>query len=71
LVIAIRHSEIGLLRNDTAGNLNKENNLIKKVIKEMKNRCKLAIGNNKEMIMKTEKHIDKLVLEWEEEVQHC
>lgn len=71
LVIAIRHSGIGMLNNDTAGNFNKNNDLIKKIIKEMKIRCKLAIGNNIEIIKKTDKHIDTLVSEWDNEVEYC
>ena len=71
LVIAVRHSDIGMLNNDTAGNFDKDSNLIKKVIKEMKIRCKLAIGNNKEMIEKTNEHIDSLASKWDNEVQYC
>ena len=71
LVIAIRHSGIGLLHNDTAGDLNKENDLIKKVIKEMKIRSRLAIGSNTEMVKKTNEHIDTLITEWDSEVQYC
>jgi len=71
LVIAIRHSGISMLQNDIAGNFDKDNDLIKKVIKEMKIRCKLAIGNNKELIRKTDEHIDTLVREWNSEVQYC
>ncbi len=71
LVIAIRHSGIGLLRNDTAGDFNKESDLIKKVIKEMKIRSRLAIGNNTEIVKKTNEHIDTLVTEWDSEVQYC
>lgn len=71
LVIAIRHSNIGMLQNDMAGNFDKDNDSIKKVVKEMKIRCKLAIGNNKEMIRKTHEHIDSLVLKWDNEVKYC
>jgi len=71
LVIAIRHSGIGILHNDMAGDFNKENDLVRKVIKEMKIRCKLAIGNNKDAVKKTNEHIDSLVLEWANEVEYC
>jgi len=71
LVIAIRHSGMGMLQNDTAGNFDKDNDLIKKVIKEMKYRCKVAIGNKKEMIEKTDEHINLLVSEWDNEVDYC
>jgi len=71
LVIAIRHSGIGILHNDMAGDFNKANDLVKKVIKEMKIRCKLAIGNNKDAVKKTNEHINSLVLEWANEVEYC
>ena len=71
LVIAIRHSGIGMLQNDMAGNFDKDNDLIKKVMKEMKIRCKLAIGNKKEMIKKTDRHINTLISEWNNEVLYC
>ena len=71
LVIAIRHSGIELLWNDTAGDFNKENDSIKKVIKEMKIRSRLAIGSNAEILKKTNEHIDSLVAKWDREVQYC
>ncbi len=71
MVIAIRHSNIGLLANDMAGSFDLENDLIKKIIKEMKTRCKLAIGKDKETISKTNEHIDQLATEWYREVQYC
>ena len=71
LVITIRHSGMGMLQNDTAGNFDKDNDLIKKVIKEMKNRCKLAIGKNKDVVKKTNEHIESLVSEWNNEVEYC
>jgi superfamily II DNA/RNA helicase len=71
LVIAMRHSNIGLLANDMAGSFNLENNSIKKVIKEMKIRCKLAIGKNKDTVFKTNAHIDTLAERWWSEVQYC
>ena len=71
LVIAIRHSNIGLLTNDMAGRFDLENDLIKKVIKEMKIRCKLAIGKDKGTISKTNAHIDTLAEKWWSEVQYC
>lgn len=71
LVIAIRHSGIGLLNNDKAGAFNKDNDKIKKLVKEMKIRCKLAIGNNKSLVEKTNEHIDNLVLEWNNEARYC
>ena len=71
LVIAMRHSDIGLLSNENAGAFDMENDLVKKVIKEMKIRCKLAIGNNAEVVKKTNEHIDKLVSQWSSESNYC
>jgi len=71
LVIAMRHSNIGLLANDMAGSFDLENNSIKKVIKEMKIRCNLAIGKDKDTVSKTNAHIDTLVEKWWSEVQYC
>lgn len=71
LVIVMRHSDIGLLGNDKAGEFNKESNVVKKVIKEMKIRCKFAIGENKEIVKKVNSHIDKLLIEWDSEAQYC
>ncbi len=71
LVIAMRHSNIGLLENDKSGEFNIESEVVKKVIKGMKIRCKLAIGKNRETIQKVNNHIDKLLREWESEVQYC
>jgi len=71
LVIAIRHSNIGMLKNDSAGNFDKESESVKKVLKEMKIRCKLAIGKNKDMVRNTQEHIDNLVNEWDNEVIYC
>jgi hypothetical protein len=67
----MRHSDIGLLKNNKAGEFNKESDVVKKVIKEIKIRCKLAIGKNKNVIKKTEEHIDKLVIEWSSESIYC
>lgn len=71
LVIVMRHSDIGLLGNDKAGEFNKDSDVVKKVIKEMKIRCKFAIGKNKEIVKKVDSHIDKLLIEWDSEAQYC
>ncbi len=71
LVVAIRHSGIGLLANEVAGEFDINNKDVKKVIKELKNRCSLALNHNKEATDKVHGHIDKLVKEWGEEVQYC
>jgi hypothetical protein len=67
----MRHSAIGLLSNESAREFDMKNDLVKKVIKEMKIRCKLAIGKNREIINKTNEHIDKLVIEWSSESIYC
>ena len=71
LVIAMRHSDIELLEDNKAGKFDIEDDRVKKIIKEMKIRCKLAIANNKEVSAKTNEHIDTLVSEWDSEVQYC
>lgn len=71
LVITMRHSGIGLLNNDKAGEFNKDSDQIKKIIKEMKIRCKLALDKNQSLIEKTNEHIDNLVLEWDNETKYC
>ena len=72
LVIAMRHSNIGLLYNESAGDFNSDNDLVKKVIKELKIRCKLAIGiESQKLITKTNEHIDKLVTDWMSESNFC
>ena len=71
LVIAMRHSAIGMLSNESAGEFDMENDVVKKVIKEMKIRCKFAIGKNSEMTKKTNEHINKLVIEWSNESKYC
>lgn len=75
LVIAIRHSNIGLLNNDNAELFNPESLEVKKVIKVMKHRVSLAMDSETEDDMKkisaVNTHIDKLVNEWVKEVQYC
>jgi len=71
LVIVLRHSDIGLLKNDKAGEFNKEIDVVKKIIKEMKIRCKFAIGGHREIVKKVASHIDKLLMEWESEAKYC
>jgi len=71
LVIAMRHSDIGLLDNDKAGEFNIDDEQVKQVIKILKRRCKLGIGDNKNIVQKTHEHIDILVNEWLEESKYC
>ena len=70
LVIAVRHSNIGLLENDTAEKFDLKSEPVKKVIQEMKRRCELAI-EDKGTLRKTIKHIDDLANEWSIEVECC
>lgn len=65
LVIAIRHSNIGLLENRTARSFDPDNDNVKKVIKELKQRIRLAINDSK----KTEDHIDELAEAWHNETK--
>ena len=71
LIIAIRYGDVGLLRNDSAGEFNKDNEAIRKIIEELKKRSDRAIGGNKESEVNVHSHIDKLVNEWQNEVKYC
>jgi hypothetical protein len=71
LVIAVRYSNIGLVMNESAGDFESKREPLKKVIKNMKIRCSLALGNKKETINKVYKHIDDLVYSWQQEVHYC
>ncbi len=70
IVVAIRHSGIGLLDNNNAGNFDKNNDKVKKVIKELKIRCKNAIDNS-DTQKQTVMHIDGLLNEWQAEKEYC
>ena len=71
LVIAMRHSNIGLISNESAGEFDSNNEFLKKTIKNMKIRCSSALGNKKETITKVYEHIDELVNSWQHEVRYC
>ena len=68
LVIAMRHSEIGLLENDMAGSFDPDNGSIKKVIHLLKQRIDFAIDDKKK-VTEVHHHIDSLVTAWHDEVQ--
>lgn len=70
LVIAIRHSEIGMLTNHCAEKFNSEKEVVKKVVHELKARCKNAIENNHEY-QATIEHIDELVEQWHQHIDYC
>ncbi len=71
LVIAMRYSDVGLLKNESAGRFDLENKPVKKIIKELKLRCSKAIGKNKEIINKVHNHINELANSWQQEAVYC
>ena len=75
LVIAIRHSNFGLLSNESAMQFNPEDEQTRKLIKLFKIRCKEAIGSAPtdgiNIQLSVNHHIDRLVQEWAEEVKYC
>lgn len=70
LVIAMRHSEIGLLGNKGAEDFSADSSEVKKVVKVFKNRVRNA-SSEKADIEKTLEHIDHLINEWFSEVERC
>lgn len=70
LVIAIRHGNRDLLDNNTAGDFDKNSNKVKKIIRELKSRCDLAIDDENGQ-SQTSENIDKLLDEWHSEKQYC
>ena len=70
LVIAIRHSGVDLLKNETAENFDQNNNAAKKIVHELKIRCKKAINNTQEQ-KATEENINTLIEEWVQHVDYC
>lgn len=69
LIIAIRHGDIGLQGNEKAGDFDSNQAEVKKVVNELKIRCKLAI-DDKENILTTHEHIDTLLKDWQGEIDH-
>lgn len=69
LIIAIRHSNIGLVNNNV-GDFDKNSDKVKKVIQTLKIRCKNAISND-DTQTQTLAHIDKLLNDWQSEVDYC
>ncbi len=59
-----------MLENNKAGNLDIDDELVKKVIRIMKIRSKKAIKDNSEVVSKTDKHIDKLMNEWQKLIEY-
>jgi len=64
LIIAMRHSNIGLLENSTPSHFDPSSDAVKKIMQELKQRIRLAIDNTKE----TETHIDELAAAWHNEI---
>mgnify|MGYP000680381515 CR=1 FL=1 len=70
LVIAIRHTGIGLLNNKGAEKFDPNNPQVKKVIKILKNRIGHAC-QSKDTANKAYEHIDYLIDEWASEIKNC
>ncbi|SLM31875.1 Helicase domain protein [Desulfamplus magnetovallimortis] len=71
LIIALRYGNIGLLTNDSAGEFDRDNQAVRKVIKEMKRRCAVAVHYGQEEIERVHLHIDELVDGWRERADYC
>ena len=67
-MIAIRHAGHYLLDNNQAGQFKPDHDYVKKVIEELKLRCKRA---DPQRATETAKHIDHLVEQWRVEAAHC
>jgi len=68
LVIAIRHSNIELLKNNDAGSFDPLHESTKKTISILKQRISIAI-NNKKKAVEAHQHIDDLVKAWHDEIK--
>jgi len=70
LVIAIRHSGEGLLKNEKAECFDRNDDAVKNVIRELKIRCKKAINNTQEQ-KATDENINTLIEEWVQYIDYC
>ncbi len=70
LVIAIRHSGVGLLKNNGAEEFDANNPAVRSVITKLKLRIKQATPSS-DIAENCAKHIDQLVDEWTIEVERC
>ncbi len=70
IVIAMRHSNIGLLDNKGAENFNSDQVEVKKILRLLKIRLQNA-SSNKELLEETLEHVDSLINEWTLEVERC
>ncbi len=70
LIIAIRYGSKKFVKNDGASKFDKNDNIVRDIISEMKIRCNLAIGPNQEVRDSVAQHIDKLATKWHFEKEY-
>jgi len=68
LVIAIRHAGHYLRANNQAGQFSSDHDYVKKIVAELKLRCKQA---DPQRAAETASHLDRLVEQWHAEAAHC
>ena len=68
LVIAIRHAGHYLRANNQAGQFSSDHDYVKKIVEELKQRCKQA---DPQRAAETASHLDRLVEQWHTEAAHC
>ncbi len=68
LVIAVRHTIVGLSGNDKAGSFDAASDGVVKVVAKLKRRCRLSGHGASESIGD---HIDAVINEWSTEVDRC
>ncbi|WP_257266524.1 helicase-related protein, partial [Endozoicomonas sp. ONNA2] len=70
IILAARHSNIGLLGNDTASDFNLHSPAVKALIDHIKIRASKAIGDQ-DVESKVFSHIDQIVTEWQAHVERA
>ncbi|WP_067587230.1 helicase-related protein [Endozoicomonas ascidiicola] len=70
IILAARHSNIGLLGNDTASDFDLNSTVIKALIDTIKIRASKAIGDQG-VESKVYSHIDQIVMEWQAHVERA
>ncbi len=68
LVIAIRHAGNYLQTNNQAGKFSSDHAYVKKIVEELKQRCKQA---DPQRTAEAASHLDQLVEQWHAEAAHC
>jgi hypothetical protein len=68
LVIAVRHAGHYLRANNQAGQFSSDHDYVKKIVEELKQRCKQADPHR---AAETACHLDRLVEQWHAEAAHC